>query len=92
MVHADYADKNRTVDVPVNQKEIQNQHVSQHNSNEMLPAVLRLTLKKKWFDMIAAGIKKEEYREWKPYWFNRLKEKVLFLLKPLTYCQNLHLY
>lgn len=41
---------------------------------EILPAVLRLTLKKKWFDMIAAGIKKEEYRECKPYWFNRLIE------------------
>lgn len=52
----------------------QNLHVSQHNSNEILPAVLRLTLKKKWFDMIAAGIKKEEYRECKPYWFNRLIE------------------
>ena len=39
-----------------NEQKVQNQHVSQHNSNEMLPAVLRLTLKKKWFDMIAAGI------------------------------------
>lgn len=25
--------------------------------------VLTLSLKRKWFDMIAAGIKKEEYRE-----------------------------
>ena len=33
---------------------------------------LHLTLKKKWFDMIKAGIKKEEYREIKPYWINRL--------------------
>jgi hypothetical protein len=33
---------------------------------------LHLTLKKKWFDMIAAGIKKEEYREIKPYWVQRL--------------------
>ena len=38
-----------------NEQKVQNQHVSQHNSNEMLPAVLRLTLKKKWFDMIDAG-------------------------------------
>jgi hypothetical protein len=30
--------------------------------------VLHLTLKKKWFDMIASGEKKEEYREIKPYW------------------------
>lgn len=34
--------------------------------------VLHLTLKKKWFDMIASGEKKEEYREIKPYWVSRL--------------------
>jgi len=33
---------------------------------------LHLTLKKKWFDMIASGEKTEEYRELKPYWFRRL--------------------
>lgn len=33
---------------------------------------LRLTLKKKWFDMIALGEKKEEYRDIKPYWVSRL--------------------
>lgn len=33
---------------------------------------LHLTLKKKWFDMIASGEKKEEYREIKPYWSQRL--------------------
>ena len=33
---------------------------------------LHLTLKKKWFDMIASGEKKEEYREIKPYWASRL--------------------
>jgi len=33
---------------------------------------LHLNLKKKWFDMILNGIKKEEYREMKPYWDNRL--------------------
>lgn len=37
--------------------------------------ILHLTLKKKWFDMIASGEKKEEYRELKPYWFTRLKWK-----------------
>jgi hypothetical protein len=30
------------------------------------------TLKKKWFDMIASGEKKEEYLEIKPFWINRL--------------------
>lgn len=32
---------------------------------------LHLTLKKKWFDMILSGYKKEEYRELKDYWCNR---------------------
>lgn len=33
---------------------------------------LKLTLKKKWFDMIVAGVKTEEYREIKPHWMQRL--------------------
>lgn len=33
--------------------------------------VLHLTLKKKWFDMIVSGEKKEEYREIKPFWIKR---------------------
>lgn len=38
----------------------------------MKPKILHLTLKKKWFDMIASGEKKEEYREIKPHWASRL--------------------
>lgn len=34
--------------------------------------VLHLVLKRKWFDMIASGEKKEEYREHKMYWKKRL--------------------
>lgn len=34
--------------------------------------ILHLTLKKKWFDLIASGKKKIEYRECKPYWIKRL--------------------
>lgn len=34
--------------------------------------ILHLTLKKKWFDMILSGVKKEEYREIKMYWWKRL--------------------
>ena len=34
--------------------------------------ILCLPIKKKWFDMIRSGEKKEEYREIKPYWMNRL--------------------
>lgn len=34
--------------------------------------VLHLTLKKKWFDMIDSGEKRDEYREIKDYWCRRL--------------------
>lgn len=33
---------------------------------------LHLTLKAQWYNMIEQGIKKEEYREIKPYWKKRL--------------------
>lgn len=33
---------------------------------------LKLTLKKKWFDMIESGEKPEEYREITRYWIGRL--------------------
>lgn len=33
---------------------------------------LKLTLKKKWFDLIKSGLKTEEYRDIKPYWDKRL--------------------
>lgn len=36
--------------------------------------ILYLTLKKQWFDMIASGVKREEYREIKDYWINRLRD------------------
>ena len=34
--------------------------------------VLRLPIKKQWLDMIRSDIKKEEYREIKPYWVSRI--------------------
>ena len=34
--------------------------------------ILHLTLKKRWFDLIAKGEKTIEYREMKPYWTKRL--------------------
>ena len=37
--------------------------------------ILHLTLKKQWFELIASGLKKEEYRELKPYWDCRLYKK-----------------
>ena len=40
--------------------------------------MLILPIKKKWFDMILSGEKKEEYREIKPYWIKRFKNAFLF--------------
>lgn len=37
--------------------------------------VLCMTLKRKWFDMILSGVKREEYREIKEYWIRRLSGK-----------------
>ena len=40
--------------------------------NESDCVILTFTLKKKWYDLIATGEKKEEYREVKPYWKTRI--------------------
>jgi len=37
--------------------------------------ILYLSLIKKWFDLIASGKKKVEYREIKPFWKKRLFDK-----------------
>lgn len=37
---------------------------------------LTLSLKKKWFDMIKAGVKKEEYREISEFWRKRLVDEI----------------
>lgn len=38
--------------------------------------MLILPIKKKWFDMIKSGEKKEEYREIKPYWTTRFTNEM----------------
>jgi hypothetical protein len=35
-------------------------------------SVLKLVLKRKWYDMIASGEKREEYRESKSHWWTRI--------------------
>lgn len=40
-------------------------------------SVLPLVLKGKWYDMIASGEKREEYRANTPYWHRRLSNWVL---------------
>ena len=41
-------------------------------TKEKKQRILHLVLKRKWWDMIASGGKKEEYREIKQHWFDRL--------------------
>lgn len=41
-----------------------------------------LPIKKRWYDMILSGEKREEYRELKPYWEARFRK--VFQMDPLT--------
>ena len=41
---------------------------------DMCDMTLKLVLKKQWYDMIASGKKKEEYRRISEYWASRLLE------------------
>ena len=45
--------------------------------------MLILPIKKKWFDMILSGEKKEEYREVKPYYKSRFAK--IFEMHPYSY-------
>lgn len=42
-----------------------------------------LPIKKRWFDMIMSGEKREEYREIKPYWQKRFSK--VFCMDPITH-------
>lgn len=46
--------------------------------------ILHMLLKKKWYRMIESGEKTEEYREMKPYWADRLVDKVKYWIGPRT--------
>ena len=43
--------------------------------------ILHLTLKREWFDKIAQGVKRNEYREYKPYWKKRLEEQTYDVIR-----------
>lgn len=47
--------------------------------------ILDLPVKKKWYEMIESGGKREEYREYKDYWYKRLIEQDTLRLKPYTH-------
>lgn len=37
--------------------------------------ILRLTVHRKWFDLVKSGEKKTEFRDSKPYWISRLFDR-----------------
>lgn len=47
--------------------------------------MLILPIKRKWFDMIVSGEKKEEYRELKEYWNKRFRKADLGYICPLGF-------
>ena len=47
--------------------------------------MLTLPIKKKWFDMIKSGEKKEEYREIKPYWTKRFETNLNEIILNMNY-------
>ena len=47
--------------------------------------ILGLPLKKKWYEMIESGEKREEYRECKDYWYSRLIDRDSLRAKPYTH-------
>lgn len=47
--------------------------------------MLTLPIKKKWFDMILSGEKKEEYREIKPYWTKRFENNLNEVVLNMNY-------
>lgn len=46
----------------------------------MPKGILEFKIKKEWFDMIAKGEKKEEYREIKPFYTSRFRNKGVALI------------
>lgn len=57
--------------------------------------MLVLPIKKKWFDMILSGEKKEEYREIKPYWEKRIKKQyqdIPYITLEFTLQRNKHYF
>lgn len=40
--------------------------------------LLYLPMKKKWYDLVLSGEKKEEYRLFKPYWQTRIKKWLIY--------------
>lgn len=61
---------------------------SQTESESTEPRTLPLNLSKKWFDMIASGEKKEEYRAIKPHYESRFNKRIDFVKFRLGYATD----
>ncbi len=56
---------------------------------------IKLTISRKWFDMILSGEKPEEYREVKKYWDERLSKCFSSTIRGETYypiVENIHFF
>ena len=62
------------------------------NAHVEITDMLKLILKKKWYDMIARGEKLEEYREIKPYYLHRLLEDYWGNKIDEKFINDLHFY
>lgn len=54
--------------------------------------MLIFNLKKEWFEKIKSGEKTHEYREVKPYWITRIKNKFDFLWCDIEYLKGGDIY
>ena len=52
---------------------------------------IHLVLKGKWYDMIESGEKKEEYRDYTPYWMKRLCGYTGIVMGPARLSQRVRL-
>jgi hypothetical protein len=50
-------------------------------SRDNKPSILHLTLEREWFDDIASGKKREEYRDRKDYWKTRLEGRTYDIVR-----------
>jgi hypothetical protein len=55
-----------------------------------MPSCLRLSLKRKWFEMTKAGIKTEDYREINTYWIKRLTSDFSWDMNKFLLKLNVH--
>ena len=63
---------------------------TQLHKHSVMPSCLRLSLKRKWFEMTKAGIKTEDYREINTYWIKRLTSDFSWDMNKFLLKLNVH--